>query len=187
MGNCMETCAQENIRELDHHHDHQDQTTVIIDDDHNIEGSRSGLRVKIVLTREELEWLLFQLQLEGNKGGGGTNSIKRLEDVLGEMEIGSSKMVVFGHQYSDDHEDSKRWKPSLDSIMETPEAVEIVVMRERNRLQCRVGYQNARMVDMVITSVVGMLCDLFHHCEYTDVWTYLSPQFRVGNQTGRVD
>ncbi|KAK9121918.1 hypothetical protein Syun_019535 [Stephania yunnanensis] len=123
MGNCMETCAQEKITDqyLGQHHDHQDQS-IVIRDDHN-EGSNfgssgSGLRVKVVLTRVELEWLLFQLQ---ERKGGGTNSIKRLEDVLGEMER-SSKRVVVGDQYSDDDdEDSTRWKPSLDSIMETPD------------------------------------------------------------------
>jgi hypothetical protein len=55
-----------------------------------------------VLTKEELEWLLFQLKVNGGK---------KLEDVLGEIERGRSMKV-------------KTWKPSLESIMESPEGLE---------------------------------------------------------------
>lgn len=66
--------------------------------------SRKGsLRVKIVLTKEELEWFMVQLQ---NKDG------KSLEDVLEEIERGRGKV-------------DQGWKPSLESIMECPEVVEM--------------------------------------------------------------
>lgn len=61
-----------------------------------------GIRIKIVLTKEELEWLMLEL-----KGGNG----KKLEDVLGEIENGRGKTVG--------------WKPSLESIVESPEVVEM--------------------------------------------------------------
>lgn len=67
----------------------------------------SKMRVKLVLTKDELEWLL--LQLKSTKG-------KRLEDVL--SEIGKGRM----------NGKSVGWKPSLESIMETPE-----VHHEMNR------------------------------------------------------
>lgn len=57
-----------------------------------------GLRIKVLLTKEELEWLLFQLK---DKRGS------RLEDFL--LEIGSGR------------ERNEGWKPSLESIMESPE------------------------------------------------------------------
>lgn len=61
-----------------------------------------GIRIKLVLTKEELEWLMIQL-----KGKNGKN----LEDVLGEIEKGRGK--------------TEGWKPSLESIMESPEVVEM--------------------------------------------------------------
>ena len=64
-------------------------------------SEKGGLRVKIVVTKEELEWLMVQLN---NKGG------KSLEDVLGEIERGREKV--------------EPWKPSLDSIMECPEVAQ---------------------------------------------------------------
>lgn len=65
---------------------------------------KGSLRVKIVLTKEELEWFMVQLQ---NKDG------KSLEDVLEEIERGRGKVIDQG------------WKPSLESIMECPEVVEM--------------------------------------------------------------
>ncbi|KAI3468609.1 hypothetical protein Pfo_025272 [Paulownia fortunei] len=63
---------------------------------------KSGnIRIKIVLTKEELEWLMFQLK---NTEG------RSLEDVLGEIQRSREKSVS--------------WKPSLDSIIESPEVPE---------------------------------------------------------------
>ncbi|EXB54050.1 hypothetical protein L484_001388 [Morus notabilis] len=115
MGNCMETCNQRNQAKEMHDHDQRKQE----DHDHNQRdeteinggpfvkesslGEKGKLRVKIVVTKEELEWLMVQLN---NKGG------KSLEDVLGEIERGRAKVEV-------------SWKPSLESIMECPEVVEM--------------------------------------------------------------
>ncbi|XP_059664142.1 uncharacterized protein LOC132309900 [Cornus florida] len=62
-----------------------------------------GMRIKVVLTKEESELLLFQLKNKGEK--------MRLEDVLGEIERGREQRVAAG------------WKPSLESIMESPEVL----------------------------------------------------------------
>ncbi|KAL2234652.1 UNVERIFIED_CONTAM: hypothetical protein Sindi_1197400 [Sesamum indicum] len=59
------------------------------------------MRIKIVLTRDELEQLLFQLNSSEGK--------RQLEDVL--VEIQTSRAV---------------WKPCLDSIIECPEVPEIM-------------------------------------------------------------
>lgn len=61
----------------------------------------SKMTVKIILTKEELQWLLSQ---QKNK------EWKSLEDVLGEIQRGREKANV-------------GWKPSLDSINESPHEV----------------------------------------------------------------
>lgn len=63
---------------------------------------KGAIRVKIVLTKEELEW--FMLQLKDKEG-------RKLEDVLVEIERGRGKV--------------EGWKPSLESIMENPELLEM--------------------------------------------------------------
>ncbi|KAL6986413.1 hypothetical protein U1Q18_019776 [Sarracenia purpurea var. burkii] len=99
MGNCMETCRQEvEIKE-------QEQQEEIRGEKEKPGGfPTGGTRIKIVLRKEELEWLLFQLKDKRGK--------KKLGDVLGEIERGRSEKV-------------SGWKPSLESIVETPEVVEI--------------------------------------------------------------
>ncbi|KAK7307903.1 hypothetical protein VNO77_41367 [Canavalia gladiata] len=64
----------------------------------NENEEKNGPRMKIVLTKEELKWLILQL----NENGG-----MRLEQVLREIERGRQKV--------------EGWKPSLDSILEAPE------------------------------------------------------------------
>lgn len=68
-----------------------------------------GVRVKIVLTREELDWMMFQLK---DKGG------KSLEDVLKQIEKGRSSAAATAVKF-------ECWKPSLESIMESPEVPEM--------------------------------------------------------------
>ena len=92
MGNCMETCAlkQEKGEETEG------------------EGGgkrEGGLKVRMLLTRGELEWLMAQLKEKGEK---------KLEDVL--AEIGRERERGEGDQRV------QVWKPSLESIMEIPEA-----------------------------------------------------------------
>lgn len=61
-----------------------------------------GSKVKILLTRSELEWLMMQLKENGER---------KLDDVL--LEI--------GRQREREEEREQVWKPTLESIMEVPE------------------------------------------------------------------
>ncbi|KAL3498989.1 hypothetical protein ACH5RR_041721 [Cinchona calisaya] len=105
MGNCIETCM---------HNQKENQSVEEIKPpellkENNIginkEDQKSGaaLRIKIVLTKEELELLILQLK---NKEG------QRLEDVLDEIERSRKRLrsSVVGS-----------WKPSLECITESPE------------------------------------------------------------------
>ncbi|CAN1300147.1 hypothetical protein LINPERPRIM_LOCUS24474 [Linum perenne] len=82
--------------------------------------SVNGVKVKIVLTKEELEWLMFELN------GGSTT---KLEDALAEIQRNraSLKPVNFvldddeDDDSSDDDDDDGCWRPSLESITEVPE------------------------------------------------------------------
>ncbi|XP_019704677.1 uncharacterized protein [Elaeis guineensis] len=65
-------------------------------------GKEGGFKVKILLTRGELEWLMLQME----KGE------KRLEDVL--MEMGRERKGEGAGK-------AQGWKPSLESITEVPE------------------------------------------------------------------
>ncbi|XP_061961432.1 uncharacterized protein LOC133682170 [Populus nigra] len=94
MGNCIKPSARRQ-------HEEDDNMKELHQEKKNFEKG-SSLKVKIVLTKEELEWLMFQLKVNGGK---------KLEDVLGEIERGRSMKV-------------KTWKPSLESIMESPEGLD---------------------------------------------------------------
>ncbi|XP_076953231.1 uncharacterized protein LOC143627245 [Bidens hawaiensis] len=96
MGNYMETCIQ---REEKPQVQEKQESGRQLRGSYGMESGR--MRVKLVLTKDELEWLMLQMN---NKQG------KRLEDVLGEIE----KSRMSGKSVG-------TWKPSLESIMETPE------------------------------------------------------------------
>ncbi|KAL0447759.1 UNVERIFIED_CONTAM: hypothetical protein Slati_1903800 [Sesamum latifolium] len=66
------------------------------------EMNSERMRIKIVLTRHELEQLLFQLNSSEGK--------RQLEDVLVEIQTSREKTAV--------------WRPCLDSIIEVPEIME---------------------------------------------------------------
>ncbi|CAK9163068.1 unnamed protein product [Ilex paraguariensis] len=105
MGNCIETCKNsqqvENQKQQNEEEEEEDEDkTAEFEKENGFQTS--GTRIKIVLTKEELGWLLLQLK---EKGG------KRLEDVLEEIERSRSKV--------------SGWKPSLESIMESPEVLEM--------------------------------------------------------------
>ncbi|KAF5191490.1 hypothetical protein FRX31_018925 [Thalictrum thalictroides] len=68
---------------------------------------KGGVRLKIVLRKDELEMLMYQL----NDRRG-----KTLEDLLREIEKGRGKVV---------EQVKSTWKPSLESIMESPEVYEM--------------------------------------------------------------
>ncbi|XWS38232.1 hypothetical protein CRYUN_Cryun19dG0113200 [Craigia yunnanensis] len=76
------------------------------------EIGKGSIKVKIVLTKEELE--LFLLKLKNNSNGG-----KSLEDLFAEMEKARSGKV-----------DS--WRPSLESIMEDADPAEGLEMDYRS-------------------------------------------------------
>lgn len=94
MGNCMETYTtrqQDHAGEKKEQHQHDDN-----------KGKNNGLSMKVVLTKEELKWLILQL----NEKRG-----MRVEEMLAQIERGREK--VGG------------WKPSLESILEAPEMLEM--------------------------------------------------------------
>lgn len=68
---------------------------------------KGAIRVKILVNKEELEWLLTQLR--DRKGA------KRLEDILVEIRRGRGR--------------AQGWKPSLESIKESPEVHTVEVNR----------------------------------------------------------
>lgn len=59
------------------------------------------MKVKLVLTKDELQWLLLQLKKDQGR---------KLKEVLGEIE----KSRLRG-------ENVTKWKPCLESIVESPE------------------------------------------------------------------
>ncbi|KAF3333236.1 hypothetical protein FCM35_KLT00927 [Carex littledalei] len=65
------------------------------------EGGGNGVKVKVLLTRGELEWLMAQLK----------NGEKKLEEVLAEM----------GREREREKGRCDGWKPSLERIVEYPE------------------------------------------------------------------
>ncbi|XP_022737229.1 uncharacterized protein LOC111290105 [Durio zibethinus] len=96
MGNCMKTLyrsSQMNEKEIEEIR----EAATEFDEQENDVG-KGSIKVKIVLTKEELQ--LFLLKLKDNKNGK-----KSLEDLLAELEKARSGKV-----------DS--WRPSLESIME---------------------------------------------------------------------
>lgn len=109
MGNCMETFTF--YQEKDETKKDQDQE---VDENQGdfVKESRgfedaTKVRIKVVLTKEELEWLVFELENQKNE--------KSLEDILEEIE--SSRESYRGKIVS--------WKPSLESIKESPEVIEM--------------------------------------------------------------
>ncbi|KAK8479016.1 hypothetical protein V6N13_073541 [Hibiscus sabdariffa] len=70
------------------------------------QGKKGSIKVKIVLTKEELHLFLLKLNNNGGNGGG-----YRLEQLLAELE--KERSVKAGCC----------WRPSLDSIMEEDDAI----------------------------------------------------------------
>ncbi|RWW02906.1 hypothetical protein GW17_00033986 [Ensete ventricosum] len=92
MGNCMERSAASQLEEEEEGKQDGDGVT-------EKEGS---CKVKILLTKKELEWLVLHLKEKGEQ---------RLEDVLEEMarELGRERGKAKG------------WQPTLESIVESSE------------------------------------------------------------------
>ncbi|XP_044485108.1 uncharacterized protein LOC123210688 [Mangifera indica] len=100
MGNCMQRGHRR--REEEAEQQQQQEEEFVKESVDFVEGGGGGLKVKIVLTKEELQWLMSQLKSDEGK---------RLEDVLAEIRRGRGK--------------DEAWKPSLESIIEGHEALEI--------------------------------------------------------------
>lgn len=80
------------------------------------DGIGGVARVKIVLTREELEWLMLQLSDSSNSKGGVGSMKRSLEEILGEIERGRTSKSS-----SSRTAEAAAWRPSLESIMEIPD------------------------------------------------------------------
>lgn len=106
MGNCIEKCVYDQKEERNEQQESVLEKPSFLVPELNAasekekDQTKGAMRIKIVLTKEELQLLLLQLK---NKEG------KRLEDVLDEIERSRSRRPV------------GPWKPSLDSIVESPE------------------------------------------------------------------
>ncbi|XP_023543788.1 uncharacterized protein LOC111803552 [Cucurbita pepo subsp. pepo] len=93
MGNCVEV--------LSRRREEEGTMTTTTTTTMEKEERKGGVRIKVVLTKEELQWLMEQVQERGGKG---------LEELLGEIERRRRKVDEDGS-----------WRPSLESIMEVPE------------------------------------------------------------------
>ncbi|CAL0311393.1 unnamed protein product [Lupinus luteus] len=103
MGNCMETCTerqQDDAVEMQKQQQHDEESGFVKENGDDDKEKKNVLRVKVVLTKEELKWLM--LQLNNEKEG------MKLEQALEEIERRRDQKVNEG------------WKPSLESIMEAP-------------------------------------------------------------------
>ncbi|CAM8881917.1 unnamed protein product [Rhodiola kirilowii] len=143
MGNCIHTCLPR-LQAQEEHHDDKELKQPRREVDEESEGDHVGvrsekrltkeysdgqgkvnnkelseagkgdgggvMRLKIVLTKEELQWLMMQLN---------SDKEKRLENMLEEIQRGRKKVVCEGGS------GNNGWKPSLESIIETPECLEM--------------------------------------------------------------
>ncbi|GJY03615.1 hypothetical protein Tco_0369555 [Tanacetum coccineum] len=109
MGNYMETCIQreatqdEENPKSQHQHEQQEKQEYekTSGGGDTFSKESSTMKVKLVLTKDELQWLLLQLKKDQGR---------KLEEVLGEIE----KSRLRGENFT-------KWKPCLESIMESPE------------------------------------------------------------------
>ncbi|XP_020230176.1 uncharacterized protein LOC109810968 [Cajanus cajan] len=102
MGNCMETYTKGHAEERQKNEEEEERGRrwrgfVEKNDD-------KGVSMKVVLTKEELKWLILQL----NEKGG-----MRVEEMVAEIERGREKVKGYS------------WKPSLERILEAPEMLQM--------------------------------------------------------------
>ncbi|EOY25027.1 hypothetical protein QUC31_009065 [Theobroma cacao] len=109
MGNCLKTSRSRQLVEEEEIEEQLGEIREATGFQKGNDGIGKGsIKVKIVLTKEELE--LFLLKLKNNNGG------KSFEDLLAEMEKARSGKA-----------DS--WRPSLESIMEVDDPEELEMDR----------------------------------------------------------
>ncbi|CAG7861072.1 unnamed protein product, partial [Brassica rapa] len=111
MGNCMERCreGEGEVEEGKTEVRENAKESFRLDGD---EDGHGGMKVKIVLTRHELDMFLLQM----NKNDDG--NLMMTKDVMVELE----KMII---KASSSFSSSPSWEPSLESIMECPEVQEM--------------------------------------------------------------
>jgi hypothetical protein len=112
MGNCLSpaskhlglglmTMEEEEERQAEVKRISQEEQAAEVDAEQQ-EAAAEGLKVKVVLTRAELEWLMAQLK----------SGERRLEDVIHHMRAAAA--VARGAK------DGSGWRPRLESIVEAP-------------------------------------------------------------------
>lgn len=116
MGNCLVGRNNENVVE------EEERFEEVMKKDYK----RKDRKVKIVLTRDELEKLiLFQLNADGaSKGGDAT--LASFGDFLRELEterLAGEAAAAVAEEEKSRRRLYRRWKPSLTSVIEWPEEV----------------------------------------------------------------
>ncbi|XP_018454767.2 uncharacterized protein LOC108825907 [Raphanus sativus] len=112
MGNCMERWMQGEGEEGKIEVREKTKELFKLDGDDDEDGRQGGTKVKIVLTRHELD--MFLLQMNRNHDG----NLMMTKDVMVELE----KRII---KPSSSLSSSMAWEPSLESIMECPEVQEM--------------------------------------------------------------
>ncbi|ESQ28905.1 hypothetical protein EUTSA_v10023875mg [Eutrema salsugineum] len=115
MGNCMERWRQGEGEEGKTEVREKAKESLKLEDDDHDEDGRGGMKVKIVLTRHELDMFLLQM----NKKDDG--SLMMTEDVMVELE----KRIMKTSSSLSTSPSLMAWEPSLESIMECPEVQEM--------------------------------------------------------------
>ncbi|CAH8384852.1 unnamed protein product [Eruca vesicaria subsp. sativa] len=110
MGNCMERCRREGMQGKTKVRENAKECFRLDDED-----GHDGMKVKIVLTRHELD--MFLLQMNKNHDG----NLMMTKDVMGELE----KRIIQAKSSLLSSPSSMSWEPSLESIMECPEVQEM--------------------------------------------------------------
>lgn len=91
MGNCIETTCTHNEEEEEEE-----------------EMKNGSMRIKIVVTKEELDWVLFQMKSRDGK--------RQLVDVLGEIQRSRAQNTTSVN--------GGGWSPCLETIIESPHQME---------------------------------------------------------------
>ncbi|CAN7090643.1 unnamed protein product [Brassica rapa subsp. narinosa] len=116
MGNCMERWMQGEGEEGEIEARAKAKESFKLDgDDDDQDGGQGGTKVKIVLTRHELD--MFLLQMNRNHEG----NLMMTKDVMVELE----KRIIKPTPSLSSSPSSMAWEPSLESIIECPEAQEM--------------------------------------------------------------
>ncbi|AEE34238.1 unnamed protein product [Arabidopsis thaliana] len=116
MGNCMERWMQGEGEEGKIEVTERAKESFKLDGDDNEDG-HGGMKVKIVLTRHELDMFLLQM----NRSHDGNLMITK--DVMVELE----KRIIRASSFSSlsSSPSSIAWEPALESILECPEVQEM--------------------------------------------------------------